>query len=64
VWSWRTEVVQLRAYGGLQPLVEAGQLEPLDGKVKTLDNFTPSILKGATGIKDGHIYGVPFGIQE
>jgi len=57
------DVVQLRAYGGLQPLVEAGQLEPLDGKVKTLDNFTPSILKGATGIKDGHIYGVPFGIQ-
>ncbi len=57
------DVVQLRAYGGLQPLVEAGQLVPLDGKVKTLDNFTPSILKGAMGIKDGHIYGVPFGIQ-
>ena len=57
------DVVQLRAYGGLQPLVEAGQLVPLDGKVKTLSNFTPDILKGATGIKDGHIYGVPFGIQ-
>ncbi len=57
------DVVQLRAYGGLQPLVEAGQLVPLDGKVKTLDNFTPGILKGAMGIKDGHIYGVPFGIQ-
>ncbi len=57
------DVVQLRAYGGLQPLVEAGQLLPLDGKVKTLENFTPDILKGATGIKDGHIYGVPFGIQ-
>ena len=57
------DVVQLRAYGGLQPLVEAGQLEALDGKVETLSNFTPDILKGATGIKDGHIYGVPFGIQ-
>ncbi len=57
------DVVQLRAYGGLQPLVEAGQLVPLDGKVKTLENFTPDILKGAMGIKDGHIYGVPFGIQ-
>ena len=57
------DVAQLRAYGGLQPLIEAGQLLPLDGKVKTLDNFTPNILKGATGIKDGHIYGVPFGIQ-
>ncbi len=57
------DVAQLRAYGGLQPLVEAGQLVPLDGKVKTLSNFTPDILKGATGVKDGHIYGVPFGIQ-
>ena len=57
------DVAQLRAYGGLQPLIEAGQLEALDGKVKTLSNFTPDILKGATGIKDGHIYGVPFGIQ-
>ncbi len=57
------DVVQLRAYGGVQPLIEAGQLVPLDGKVKTLENFTPGILKGAMGIKDGHIYGVPFGIQ-
>jgi len=57
------DVVQLRAYGGLQPLVEAGQLEPLDGKVSTLSNFSPDLLKGATGVKDGHIYGVPFGIQ-
>ncbi len=57
------DVVQLRAYGGLQPLVESGQLLALDGKVETLSNFTPSILKGATGISDGHIYGVPFGIQ-
>ncbi len=57
------DVVQLRAYGGLQPLIEAGQLVPLDGKVKTLSNFTPAILKGATGVSDGHIYGVPFGIQ-
>ena len=57
------DVAQLRAYGGLQPLIEAGQLVALDGKVETLSNFTPGILKGATGIKDGHIYGVPFGIQ-
>ncbi len=57
------DVVQLRAYGGLQPLVEAGQLEPLDGKVSTLSNFTPDLLKEAMGIKDGRIYGVPFGIQ-
>ncbi len=57
------DVVQLRAYGGLQPLIEAGQLEPLDGKVKTLENFSSDLLKGAMGVKDGRIYGVPFGIQ-
>lgn len=57
------DVVQLRAYGTLQPLIEAGQLLPLDGVVGTLENFTPAILKGSSGIKDGHIYGVPFGVQ-
>ena len=57
------DVVQLRAYGGIQPLIEAGQLLPLDGKVATLSNFTDAILKGATGRSDGHIYGVPFGVQ-
>ncbi len=57
------DIAQLRAYGGLQPLTEAGQLVALDGKVETLANFTPGLLKGATGIKDGHVYGVPFGIQ-
>ncbi|MBZ0275916.1 MAG: extracellular solute-binding protein [Anaerolineae bacterium] len=57
------DVVQLRAYGTLQPLIEAGQLLPLDGVVGTLENFTTAILKGSSGIKDGHIYGVPFGVQ-
>ena len=56
------DVAQLRAYGGVQPLIEAGQLLPLDGEVD-LSNFTPAILKGATGLSDGRIYGVPFGIQ-
>jgi len=57
------DVAQLRAYGGIQPLIEAGQLLPLDGKVSTLSNFTDAILKGAQGLSDGRIYGVPFGIQ-
>jgi raffinose/stachyose/melibiose transport system substrate-binding protein len=57
------DVAQLRAYGGVQPLIEAGQLVPLDGEVSTLSNFTEAILKGATGQSDGRIYGVPFGIQ-
>ncbi|MBK8022336.1 MAG: extracellular solute-binding protein [Chloroflexi bacterium] len=57
------DVVQLRAYGGFQPLAEAGQLLPLDGEIETLSNFTDAILKGATGRADGRIYGVPFGVQ-
>lgn len=57
------DVAQLRAYGGIQPLIEAGQLIPLDGEVETLSNFPDAILKGATGLSDGHIYGVPFGVQ-
>lgn len=57
------DVAQLRAYGGIQPLIEAGQLLPLDGEIETLDNFTDAILKGAQGLEDGRIYGVPFGVQ-
>lgn len=57
------DVVQLRAYGGVQPLIQAGQLMPLDGEVESLSNFTDAILKGATGLEDGRVYGVPFGVQ-
>jgi raffinose/stachyose/melibiose transport system substrate-binding protein len=57
------DVAQLRAYGGLQPLVEAGQLLPLDGEVATLEAFDEDTLDGARGLEDGQIYGVPFGIQ-
>lgn len=57
------DVAQLRAYGGLQPLVEAGQLLPLDGEVATLDDFDDETLDGARGLEDGQIYGVPFGVQ-
>ncbi len=57
------DVVQLRAYGGVQPLIEAGQLLPLDGEIESLANFPEDLLKGATGRADGRIYGVPFGVQ-
>ena len=57
------DVVQLRAYGGVQPLIEAGQLMALDGEIASLENFTDAILKGATGREDGRVYGVPFGVQ-
>ncbi|MCC5580081.1 extracellular solute-binding protein [Microtetraspora sp. AC03309] len=57
------DVAQLRAYGGLQPLVEADQLLPLDGKVDALSGFDAKLLEGAKGHKDGKIYGVPFAYQ-
>lgn len=57
------DVAQLRAYGLLQPLVEAGQLVPLDDKVEALSGFDPKLLAGAKGHADGRIYGVPFAYQ-
>ena len=57
------DVVQLRAYGGIQPLIEAGQLVPLDGEIGTLSNFDDISLKVSTGQSDGRIYGVPFAYQ-
>jgi raffinose/stachyose/melibiose transport system substrate-binding protein len=56
------DVAQLRAYGGVQANIEAGQLLPLDGEVD-LSNFTDNALKAATGLSDGRVYGVPFAYQ-
>ncbi|MFI5889557.1 ABC transporter substrate-binding protein [Actinoplanes sp. NPDC051513] len=53
------DVAQLRAYGGPQPLIEAGNLVPLDGKVAGLTNFETAALDGIRGKKDGKVYGVP-----
>jgi raffinose/stachyose/melibiose transport system substrate-binding protein len=53
------DVAQLRAYGGVQPLIQAGDLVPLDGQVAGLSNFETSALDGARGKKDGKVYGVP-----
>jgi raffinose/stachyose/melibiose transport system substrate-binding protein len=53
------DVAQLRAYGGVQPLIQAGDLVPLDGQVAGLSHFEPSSLDGARGRKDGKVYGVP-----
>jgi raffinose/stachyose/melibiose transport system substrate-binding protein len=57
------DVMQLRAYGGLQQHIDAGYLVPLDGEIERLDEFSPQALAGAEGLKDGRIYGVPFAIQ-
>lgn len=53
------DVMQLRAYGLVQPLVKANNLVPLDGKVAGLANFDKTALDGSRGKADGKVYGVP-----
>lgn len=57
------DIIHLRAYGGMEPLAQAGYLMPLDDKVEALKGFSPEILAGATNRSDGRIYGVPFALQ-
>ncbi len=55
------DVMQLRAYGGLQRYVPF--LMPLGDKVPALDEFSSSSIASATGREDGKVYGVPFANQ-
>lgn len=57
------DIVHLRAYGGLEPLADAGLIVRLDDKVEALGDFDSGILLGATNRADGGVYGVPFAIQ-
>lgn len=57
------DVPMVRAYGQLQPNIEAGQLEPIDGKVEGVDDIAPSVLAGAKGKADGKLYAVPLATQ-
>ena len=57
------DIVHLRAYGGMEPLAQAGLLVRLDDKVPALADFDPGILLGATNRADGGLYGVPFALQ-
>jgi len=57
------DVFQSRAYGGLETFAQSGFLEPLEKWVPELKDFNKTPLKGATSIKDGKIYGVPFASQ-
>lgn len=57
------DIVHLRAYGGMEPLAQAGLLVRLDDKVPALGDFDPGILLGATNRADGGVYGVPFALQ-
>lgn len=55
------DVAQLRAYGGLQPLCQAGRLVALDDVDTTA--ISDDVLEGARCQNDGKLYGVPFASQ-
>lgn len=57
------DIVHLRAYGGMEPLAQAGLLVRLDDKIPALADFDPGVLLGATNRSDGGVYGVPFALQ-
>jgi raffinose/stachyose/melibiose transport system substrate-binding protein len=57
------DVFQSRAYGGLETFAQSGYMEPLEKWVPDLKKFDKAPLRGATSIKDGKIYGVPFASQ-
>ncbi len=57
------DIFQSRAYGGLETFAQSGFLEPVEKWVPEVKNFDKGPLRGATSIKDGKIYGVPFASQ-
>lgn len=57
------DVFQSRAYGGLETFAQSGFMEPLDKIVPEVKGFSKAALGGATSIKDGKLYGVPFASQ-
>ncbi|MES0070814.1 extracellular solute-binding protein [Mesorhizobium sp. M0058] len=56
------DIAQLKAYGELQPFVEAGYLDALDDSVPELKNMEDAALGGARGRSDGKLYGVPYSV--
>ncbi|GAA5148035.1 extracellular solute-binding protein [Microbacterium pseudoresistens] len=56
------DIVQLKAYGELQPLIDAALIEPLDELVPELDSLPDTTKAGLRGIEDGNLYGVPYSI--
>jgi raffinose/stachyose/melibiose transport system substrate-binding protein len=56
------DIAQLKAYGELQPFVEAGFLDALDESVPELKNFPEAALGGARSRADGKLYGVPYSV--
>ncbi|MEZ4597573.1 MAG: extracellular solute-binding protein [Chloroflexota bacterium] len=56
------DIAQLKPYGELQPIIDGGYLEPLDGVVPGLADFYPTALDGARSVADGKVYGVPYAL--
>jgi raffinose/stachyose/melibiose transport system substrate-binding protein len=57
------DIIQLRAYGALQPFARPEFLVPLEDKVPELKTFSPQWLDGARSTADKKVYGVPFATQ-
>jgi raffinose/stachyose/melibiose transport system substrate-binding protein len=58
------DVLQARAYGGLEAVARAGYLLPLDkATVPELDNFPADALAAETMREDGKVYAVPFATE-
>ncbi|HLN14117.1 MAG TPA: extracellular solute-binding protein, partial [bacterium] len=57
------DILQVRAYGALQPFARPEFLVPLSDKVPELKTFSPQWLEGASSRTDGKVYGVPFAVQ-
>lgn len=59
-----SDIIHLRAYGGLEQFAAPGFLAPLDfERVPELKRFSLVTLGGARARKDGKLYGVPFATQ-
>ena len=56
------DVAQLKAYGELQPLVDAGYLEPLNDIVPGIAEMPETATGGVVGLADGKFYGVPYSV--
>ncbi len=56
------DIAQLKAYGELQPLVEAGYLEPLNDSVPAIAEMPETATGGVISVADGKFYGVPYSV--
>jgi raffinose/stachyose/melibiose transport system substrate-binding protein len=58
------DILQVRAYGALNQLVDPGYLSPLVTKeIKGLDRWNKNILDSQRGFTDKRLFGIPFATQ-